>query len=308
MTAELLLHSLCEHREVIFGCLEAVGARRVVEVGSESGGFTMELAEWAAAAGGHAASIEPYPTEKIRQLDAPSDHFTLVTERSPAGLARLEPADAYLLDGDHSYYTVLHELRTIADMCGDGPRHPLVLLHDVGWPCGRRDQYYAPHLLPAEAVHPYTYEDGVVVGNPGVVKSGFRGEGAFAVACHEGGPANGVLTAVEDYLAEVEDLAYAQVPSVFGLGVLYPRAAPAADRLAELLAPYDNNPLLARLEQNRIALLLRLIELQDTVPAANRSKARLIVEYADRLASVEGDNAALRLERARLRATLAGGD
>jgi len=299
----LLLHSLCEHREVIFGCLEAVKARRVVEVGSESGGFTMELAAWAAAAGAQSASIEPYPTEQIIELDATTDSFTLVTERSPAGLARLEPADAYLLDGDHTYYTVSHELREIARLA-DSRDHPLVILHDVGWPCGRRDQYYAPDLLPADAVHPHAYDRGVVPGNPGVVDGGFRGEGAYAVALHEGGPANGVLTAVEDYLAEAPGLAYAHVPSVFGLGVIYSRSAPAADRLADLLAPYDRSPLLARLEDNRLAMLMRMIELQDMVPGLSRSKARLIVTYAQRLADAEAENVRLRLERLRLRTGL----
>ncbi|MDQ6649643.1 MAG: class I SAM-dependent methyltransferase [Actinomycetota bacterium] len=299
----LLLHSLSEHREVIFGCLEAVKASRVVEVGSESGGFTMELAAWAAAAGAHSASIEPFPTDQIRELAATSESFSLVTERSPAGLSLLEPADAYLLDGDHTYWTVFHELREIARLATDRD-HPLVVLHDVGWPCGRRDQYYAPDLLPPEGVHPHAFDRGVVPGDPGVVLGGFRGEGAYAVALHEGGPANGVLTAVEDYLDGAADLAYAHVPSVFGLGVIYSKSSPAADPLAELLAPYDRSPQLARLEANRLELLLRVISLQDALAGQDRAKSRLVLTYAERLAAVEAENTALRLDRLRLRTAL----
>jgi hypothetical protein len=300
VTMPLMLHSLTEHGAVIFGCLEAVGARSVVEVGSEYGGFTTALADWAAHHGATAASVEPFPADDIRELDRTSPHFRLVEGRSPQALRELDPADAYVLDGDHAYAVVLAELRTIAELAGPDRPHPLVLLHDVGWPCGRRDQYYAPDSLPAEDVHPHTWDLGVVPGNAGVVESGFRGEGGFALARHEGGPRNGVLTAVEDYLAESEaDLAYAHVPSVFGLGVVYPRDSEAAPRLAELLAPYDRSPLLARLEENRLALLLRVIALQDEqrTTGDTRARARLLAHYAERLANVEAENSRLRLER-----------
>jgi Methyltransferase domain len=292
----LLLHSLTEHQELILTALDVAGARRVIEVGSEFGGFTSALAEWAAQRGGTSAAVEPFPAAPIRRLDAESETFTLVEGRSPDALRDVPAADAYVLDGDHTYWTVLAELRTIAELAGDGP-HPLVFLHDVGWPSGRRDQYYAPDTLPADAVHPHTWTEGVAPGVEGVVdRGGWRGEGSFALALHEGGPRNGVLTAVEDYRAESPvELVYAQVPSVFGLGVLYPRSAPYAAALATLLAPWDGNRHLDRLEQNRLALFLRVIALQDE----KRAASRLVVEYADRLAAVEAENAQLRLERIR---------
>ncbi len=306
MSMPLLLHSLTEHRDVIFDCLEAVGANTAVEVGSEFGGFTTALAQWAQDRGGLAASVEPFPADAIRELAAGSEHFRLVEGRSPHALRELEPADAYIVDGDHTYWTVLGELRTIAELAGEGRPHPLVVLHDVGWPCGRRDTYYAPEALPAEHVHPHSWERGVVPWSGGVVEGGFRGEGQFAVALEEGGPCNGVLTAVEDYLADRPDLAYAQVPSVFGLGVVYPGAGESGRRLAAVLAPYDRNPHLDRLEQNRLELWLRVVEFQDQLRAAaarerqeheaRTVRSRVLVQYADRIAFAEADNAALRLE------------
>jgi hypothetical protein len=308
VSTPLLLHSLTEHRTVIFGCLEAIGARTVVEVGSEFGGFTTELTDWMRERGGRTTAIEPYPVDEVRALDASEAHFTLVEGLSPAALREVEPADAYVLDGDHTYWTVRSELRTVRELAGERP-HPLVVLHDVGWPCGRRDQYYDPSTLPEGAVHPHTWDQGVVPGDSGVVDGGFRGEGQFAAALHEGGPENGVLTAVEDHLAEHPDLAYAHVPSVFGLGIVYPSTGEAAERLRTLLAPYDRNPQLERLEQNRIELFLRVLELQDALQATQakaardaRSKARLLLEYSDRLAAAEAENAALRLERVQWRA------
>jgi hypothetical protein len=42
------------------------------------------------------------------------------------------------------------------------------------------------------------------------------------------------------------------VPAFFGLGVIWPRDAPYAPALEEILEPWDRNPLVARLEANRV--------------------------------------------------------
>ena len=71
----------------------------------------------------------------------------------------------------------------------------LVFLHDVHWPCARRDFYYAPERIPTEFRQPYDYEGGAVPGHSALVRGGgFRGAGQFAWAVREGGPQNGVLT------------------------------------------------------------------------------------------------------------------
>jgi hypothetical protein len=104
---------------------------------------------------------------------------------------------------------------------------------------------------------------------------GFRGHGAFAFALHEGGPRNGVLTAVDDFLAKSlaagREYAFAEIPAVFGLGVLFSRDAAWSQRLADVLLPFHNNPLLARLEHNRLRNYLKVIEMQDQAAAAARN-------------------------------------
>src|SRR3954447_14573188 len=79
----LLLHSLSEHRELIFGALEAARPRRIVEIGSETGGFSKELLDWAGEHGATLVTVEPYPTPEVRELAATVEHFELVTGRSP---------------------------------------------------------------------------------------------------------------------------------------------------------------------------------------------------------------------------------
>jgi hypothetical protein len=300
MADDVLIYSLSEHRDLIFALLEAAAPASVVEIGSEAGGMTREMCRWAESSGGSFTTIEPFPVVEVRELAAGSPSFTLVEGRSPEALSSVGGADAWLIDGDHNYWTVTRELEAIY---ADG-RAPLAVLHDVGWPCARRDQYYAVDALPAEAVHPYSYSRGRAPGVAGLVDRGFGGGGEFAVALDEGGPRNGVLTAVEDFLASRDDLEYAHVPAVFGLGVLWSREAPYAAAVADLLRPWDGNAVLARLEENRLSLYTRVLELQDRLGRADPASNLVLLRYAERLADLEAENASLRLERGQLRAAV----
>ncbi|HEX2273523.1 MAG TPA: class I SAM-dependent methyltransferase [Acidimicrobiales bacterium] len=295
----LLLYSLAEFRELILQCLDIVGARSVVEIGGEGGTFTSELLAWAEARGATVRCIDPAPSDALVRMIETSPSGELLRARSADVLDDLETADVYLVDGDHNYHTLSVELRAIDGRKGD--RHPLLFLHDVGWPAGRRDMYYDPGSLPPEAVHPYDYERGVTVGCPGLVVDGFRGEGEFAWARDEGGPANGVLTAIEDFLAERTELRFRTIPCIFGLGVLYAEDAPYAAEVDAALAPYVDNPLLARMEQNRVALYLRVLEQQHETAAAHRRAE----DWALRLRDVEVENRALWARIAELEAQLA---
>jgi hypothetical protein len=167
--------------------LESADVGTVVEVGGEDGVFTQKLITWAEAHDVRAYCVEPEPTPSLVEVCEHSEVARLVKGRSPEALLEIEACDAYLLDGDHNYFTTLGELEVIYRTTDSG-RAPLVLLHDVGWPCGRRDMYYAPEALPPHAVWPYTYEKGVTLTSPGVITGGFRGEGRHAFAVQEGGP------------------------------------------------------------------------------------------------------------------------
>lgn len=266
--SDLLIHSMTEFSDIILATLHAAGVRHIAEVGAEFGGMSQQLAAYAKVTGGTLASIDPAPkrefidwvnaTPEVRHIPAPS------LEAMP-GLADI---DAWVIDGDHNYYTVFNELR-IADELAQRDGKPLLcLLHDVSWPCGRRDFYYAPDRIPVEWRHPHSFEAGVTLGHKGTLPGrGFRGAGQFAVALHEGGPRNGVLTAIEDFIegarSEERPLAYANVPAVFGLGILFDASASWAPKVAEIVQPWHNNPLLASLELNRLRNYLAVIDWQD---------------------------------------------
>lgn len=244
-------YSLANVGELMTACLDAVRARSVLEIGAYRGELTALLLEWADGSGGSVAAIDPLPTDELRAVASDHPELELLEETSHEVLARIDMPDAIVLDGDHNYFTLSGELRLIAERA-DG-QLPLLLFHDVGWPHARRDSYYAPDRVPEDQRQPLAQNTGLVPGNPGVDPNGLPFEWA---AEREGGDRNGVLTAIEDFMDRGEGLRLVRVPAFFGFGVLWAADSPHADGLAEILDPLDQNPVIARLEANRVAHLI----------------------------------------------------
>jgi hypothetical protein len=140
-----------------------------------------------------------------------------------------EAFDCILIDGDHNWYTVYHELKLIHER---GLLKPggMIFFHDIEWPWGRRDMYYQPETIPPEYRHPWE-QKGVVRGKSELSETGGWFP-AYRKATHEGGPRNGVLTAIEDFLHEHErEYAFFRVREAVGLGMMY-RKGSFKDRLA----------------------------------------------------------------------------
>ncbi len=265
---DLLIHSMAEFRDIILPCLAAAEAKEIVEVGAEFGGMSQLLADFAGAAGGRLTSIDPAPKREFADWVGSNPAVRHVAQLSLDAIPEQRNVDAWIVDGDHNWYTVYHETHAIAERSRADGKPLLVFFHDVGWPWARRDLYYAPDQIPPEHRQPYSFEGGVVPGHPALVPNrGFRGCGQFAAALVEGGPRNGVLTGIEDFLRDESeagrDYGFAEVPAVFGLGILFSPDAPWSDQVAELVLPYHDNALLRRLEENRLANYLTVIDWQD---------------------------------------------
>ena len=266
--SELLIHSMAMFGEIIFDALNIADARTIVEIGTEAGGTSRMLADRTARVGGSLTCIDPAPRQEFTDWLAQTPGVAFIPGTSLDAIPNLSNVDAWLIDGDHNWYTVYHELTAIDRLTRRDGRALFVLLHDVGWPCARRDTYYMPDRIPAEFRQPFDYDSGMVPGHAGLLPGrGFRGMGSFAAAKAEGGPRNGVLTAVEDFLEEQLDagreLGFAEIPGVFGLGVVFDLDAAWSGAMADLLAPFHCNSLLTALENNRLANYLRVLDYQD---------------------------------------------
>ena len=241
--------SLAQSGELLLGCLDAAGARSVVEVGAFAGDLTRVLVDWAAGAGARVAAIDPSPREGLLELDRAHPELELVRATSLSALPGFPVPDAVVIDGDHNWHTVSEELRLIGERA-PGAELPLLLFHDVCWPHARRDDYFDPEQIPADRRHPAAGDrGGIVPGDPGLVAGGLPYPSS---AAREGGERNGVLTAVEDFVAGRDGLRLAVVPVFFGLGAVWHTSAPYADDVARILDPFDRHPVLERLEGNRV--------------------------------------------------------
>ena len=236
----MLIHSLVEFLPITEQVLSAARAETIIECGGETGQHANALVK----AGYSVTTVDISPPPQSL-----SKNVHWVQQDSATYLSH-HLADAIFLDSDHTYEHVLNELNAIKS------HHDyfLIFVHDVTWPCGRRDARYGVDQG----------EYGVTLDNPNLIKGGFRGCGPFAFAPKEGGPKNGVLTAIED--ANLNCDTYI-IPVVFGLAILVSHNHPHREHIRQTLQPIVNLvPLFSRLERNRLELYLRVIELQDKKP------------------------------------------
>ncbi len=295
--------SLINNGELLTACLDIASPRSVIEIGAYAGDVSTFLLKWAEPSGARLWAVDPSPQDELVALADERPDLQLVQETSHQALRQLPRADAYVIDGDHNYYTVSEELRLIAAGAGQDVL-PLLLLHDVGWPHGRRDDYFAPEQIPEDFRQP-TVEGGGLF--PGIAEPQRGGLPYKFPAVKPGGPRNGVLTAVEDFVGEHTALSLAILPAFFGLAVVWSRDAPYSEQLVQLLGPLDRHPIIERLEANR-TFHLAAVHQQMAEAAAALESLRRQEELLRRMLRSSAFTIADRLSRLRKRAGIAPAD
>jgi hypothetical protein len=176
--------------------LKEFHVKNIIEIGSRDGKNTRNLLDYCNKNNGHLICIDPLPQYDYKKLEEENPNsFKQYKDLSLNVLNKIlndgEKIDAVLIDGDHNWYTVFNELKLI-DKCDN---FPLVFLHDVSWPYGRRDLYYNPDEIPKEYLQK--------ISKKGVLFNGLGDEGINYGANHaekESNENNGVLTAAEDFI------------------------------------------------------------------------------------------------------------
>ncbi len=268
--------------------LQAVRPATIVEIGVEQGRTTEQLLRFCTETGATLHGIDPHPLMDAAEWNERwGDTWTLHRGRSLDVLPTLPPFDAILIDGDHNWYTVYHELQAIHRHAREHARQPIIFLHDIAAPYGRRDQYCDPEAIPAAHRHPWKRQ-GIDVERRALVEEGGLNPGA-SHAVDEGTPHNGVRTAVEDALREAPGYyAFHAIPGFHGLGILAPHTLldqnPSLQRLMNDLSP--SALLQAHMEQLEHDRLLR-IPLANELDRALRGRQALREECGKLAGTIE---------------------
>ena len=241
--------------------LRAARVKRVVEIGALRGETTIKMLK------DLGPEVELHVIDPVPDFD-PTEHekefpgrYVFHRALSLDVLPELDPMDAALIDGDHNWYTVSNELRLLSDGArrGGAPL-PVLILHDVLWPYGRRDLYYSPDQIPEEFRQAYA-QQGI---RPGQHRLNPRGglNPTMNNAVLDGGPRNGVMTALDDFIADYDrPLRRLVLPIYFGLAIVVEeerlsRQPELVDALARLESSEGRYDLLEVAETTRLRAML----------------------------------------------------
>jgi hypothetical protein len=281
--------------------VELVRPGRVLEVGAEFGWNTRHILAYCRTAGAKTDIVDPAPGPELRDTlaqysDREYRHHAL---KGVDVIPRIEPPDIALIDGDPNWHTVYTELTLLFGRAAEcNVPAPIVFLHGSAWPYARRDMYYVPESIDPEHRHPYAYE-GIIPGRFELTEEGLNGH--FANALHEGGPQNGVLTAIEDFVkSSSSKVFFYQLPFFNGLAILVPKARQSAklrelidgfftaDALMEALKVLENYSMMVRVDLAQIQ-----IQLTRRTDALSRAR-RIMAEQGEEIARLRAQLATAR--------------
>src|ERR687894_1538058 len=145
---------------IIEPVLEALQPRSIVEIGSDKGFNTRNLVEFCQRSDAKLHVVDPLPKYDVAAWqERYGEHIAFYSVLSLNAMLLIDRFDVVLIDGDHNWYTVLSELKLIEKRCKElSQPFPLVLMHDIGWPYGRRGLYYKPETIPDAYRRPFSKE------------------------------------------------------------------------------------------------------------------------------------------------------
>lgn len=275
------MHSLWN--STIESLCKAASVRTFIEIGVGEAQTTRSLVEYAKKHDGHVHAVDTISGQEIRALVAEAGSLLTFHNRTSLEILPSLRADAVLIDGDHNWYTVLHELKAIAAWREEGTQEPMIFLHDTGWPYGRRDLYYDVSRIPQEFQH-VSATLGLDPSSRDLVPAGGINS-TLRNACQEGGRRNGVLTAVEDFLkTEGKRWHWLNLPGMHGLGILAPESRIAVrEELAKIFTQLQLHPLLqghlTMMEQDRLLHLIRTIRVEERLNMVKQTAAQKIMAF-----------------------------
>ena len=197
----------------------------LIEIGADEGKNTANLLDFCKQTDAVLHSVDPLPGFDVAAWQSQYGKLFIFHQTlSLNAIPEIDRFDVVLIDGDHNWYTVFNELILIEKQCKKLKQpFPIVILHDIGWPYGRRDLYYNPENIPDTFRKPFKRQ-GMWYGSAELLENGGLNP-HLDNSIYENDLRNGVLTAVEDYMNEtMEPLELINIPGLYGLGILFPKS------------------------------------------------------------------------------------
>ncbi len=265
----------------------------VVEIGSDQGKNTVRLLEFCKNSNAVLHAVDPLPKFDVDALKKQyGRHFVFHKSLSLNAIPRIKSADVFLIDGDHNWYTVFNELKLIEKCVTDAEiPFPLVMLHDVAWPYGRRDLYYNPETIPDKFRKPYK-QKGIRPDSTELLEEGGLNQ-HLNNSIYENDLQNGVLTAVEDFVKEAEHpIELLKLPGLSGLGILVDhRLGEKKDKLISFLSDFDFDNSVREyfevIESVRTSTELLLSEKNEETASLREQHKLQISEYGEKISDLQ---------------------
>lgn len=267
----------------------------VVEIGSDQGKNTVRLLEFCKNSDAVLHAVDPLPKFDVESLKKQYNrHFIFHKSLSLNAIPRIKAADVFLIDGDHNWYTVFNELKLIEKGASDASRpFPVIMLHDIGWPYGRRDLYYNPETIPEAFRKPYK-KGGIRSGSPDLLEEGGLNRHLYN-SIYENDLQNGVLTAIEDFLKETKQrIQLMKMPGLSGLGILVPMNLKGQKKeLTEFLEKFELSPVVNQyfemIENERSNVEVLLSERHEDLERAKLKHQKQLDLEAKKLSDKDND-------------------
>ena len=245
--------------------LISVSAKNIVEIGADTGINTKNILDYCEKVDGRLVVVDSKPSFDQKEFEESyGTRFKLMEDISLKVLPAITGYDAILIDGDHNWYTVYNELKLVEFYAKQHKVQPLIFFHDIGWPYARRDLYYDPSTIPEEYQKPYDRK-GMVPGQSALAETGGLNSG-LCNAIEEHGKRNGVLTAIEDFLAESEfEYRFVKIHGARDLGIMVEKSVIANNPILDaLLDSFEVSRVMAKHIQNlEILCTNRYLEIEE---------------------------------------------
>jgi methyltransferase family protein len=271
-------------KSIMLPIIEHVNAKYIVEIGSDRGTNTKNILDYCIKNDAKMVAIDPFPRFDVEKFKKDyGNKFNIYEDLSLNILPSIENFDVIIVDGDHNWYTVYNELKIIEKSFKE-KKFPLVFLHDISWPYGRRDLYYNPDNIPEKYRNPFE-KNGVQRGSSFLVKNGFNK--GLNNAILDKTPKNGVLTAIEDFLRESPlELSFMYNNAFWGLGIIFHK-----NISKETVNKYLNSmDLINDLEKERVDNQLKYTEKLSEIEKLNELILKLKNELNQCLSNNQNDH------------------